>query len=444
MGKYKGRILFVIAGVILIIIWNFIYYFVLQYSFNLQVDLLFSILILFIGYYTGKNYDDSNEAVAALSKSEEKIKRLNEELQLVLQNITEVVFHTNSKGEFQFLNQSWEELTGYSLKESLHKNALHFISLHERHEFMRVLRRSISEKMEKTKIDFSFQTRNGQFRWGEVNIKINYTDKGELAGTVGTISDITERIHNEEELLEMNETLAIESQKLSVAGQLAAGIAHEVRNPLTSINGFLQLLRDDANDKAKEYLEIVFSEIKRIELVLSELLILAKPQSVTYKRINIIHTLDHVAKLLNTNAILYNIEIQTAFKQGELYIRGDENQLKQVFINLLKNAIEAMPHGGNIMIQAEMKENNKVELTFKDEGVGMKKQTLDKLGEPFFTTKTKGTGLGLTICLRILRDHSADIRVQSEQGQGTTFSIAFEAAQQQERKKREQIHNVYY
>jgi two-component system, sporulation sensor kinase C len=442
MGRYKGRILFVIAGVLLIIIWNFIYYFVLQYSFNLQVDLLFTTLILFIGYYTGKNYDDSNETVSALSKSEEKIKRLNEELQLVLQNITEVVFHTNSKGEFQFLNQSWEELTGYSLKESLHKNALHFISLHERHEILRILRRSISEQKEKTKIDFSFQTRNGQFRWGEVNIKLNYTEEGQLAGTVGTISDITERIHNEEELLEMNETLAIESQKLSVAGQLAAGIAHEVRNPLTSINGFLQLLRDDANEKAREYLEIVFSEIKRIELVLSELLILAKPQSVTYKRINIIYTLDHVAKLLNTNAILYNIEIQTAFKQEELYIRGDENQLKQVFINLLKNAIEAMPHGGNIMISAELKENNKVELTFKDEGIGMKKQTLDKLGEPFFTTKTKGTGLGLTICLRILRDHYADISVQSEQGEGTTFSITFEAAQQQERKKREQIQNV--
>ncbi|QWC24622.1 PAS domain S-box protein [Bacillus haikouensis] len=440
MTKYKGRILFIAAGALLIIIWDFIYYFVLHYSFNMQIDLLFTSLILFIGYYTGKNYDDSNETVSALSKSEEKIKRLNEELQLVLQNISEVVFHTNSKGEFQFLNQSWEDFTGYSLKESLHKNAMHFISLNERHEFLRVLRRSISEKKEKTKIDFSFQMRDGRYRWGEVNIKLNYDDDGKLAGTVGTISDITERVHNEEELLEMNETLAIESQKLSVAGQLAAGIAHEVRNPLTSINGFLQLLRDDADIKTKEYLEIVFSEIKRIELVLSELLILAKPQSVTYKRINIVETLDHVAKLLNTNAILYNIEIQTAFKQEELYIRGDENQLKQVFINLVKNAIEAMPHGGSIRIHAGMNDYNKVEISFKDEGVGMKKQVLDKLGEPFFTTKTKGTGLGLTICLRILRDHSADINVQSEQGEGTTFSIIFEAVQQQGRKKREQIH----
>ncbi|MCA1053641.1 PAS domain S-box protein [Rossellomorea aquimaris] len=442
MAKYKGRILFVTAGILLMIVWDFIYHFVLDYSFTWQVDLLFSALILFMGYYTGKNYDDSNEAVKALSKSEEQVKNLNEELQLVLQNISEVVFHTDSKGEFQFLNHSWEEFTGYKLKESLHKNALHFISLHERHEFLRVLRRSISQRIEKAKMDFSFQMRNGQFRWGEVNIKLNYDENGKLAGTVGTISDITERVHNEEELLEMNETLAIESQKLSVAGQLAAGIAHEVRNPLTSINGFLQLLRDDADEKTKEYLEIVFSEIKRIELVLSELLILAKPQSVTYKRINIVETLDHVAKLLNTNAILYNIEIQTSFEQEELYIRGDENQLKQVFINLVKNAIEAMPHGGNILIKAELTDFNKVELIFKDEGVGMEKHILDKLGEPFFTTKTKGTGLGFTICLRILRDHSADINVQSEQGEGTTFSIKFDAAQQQERKKREPLYSL--
>ncbi|MGG3912986.1 ATP-binding protein [Rossellomorea vietnamensis] len=435
--KYTGRIVSLLTGLLLIITWDFIYYFVLHYPVDLKVDMVFTILILFISYYMGKSYDVSHTTLAALRTSEERVKLLNEEMQHVLQSIDEVVFHTNAKGEFQFLNQSWEEFTGYTVKESLHKNALHFISLHERHEILRLVRQCIDLHREKTRMDIPYQKRDGQFRWGEVNIKLNYDGNGELLGTVGTISDITERVHNEEELMEMNETLAIESQKLSVAGQLAAGIAHEVRNPLTSINGFLQLLRDEADEKTKEYLGIVFSEIKRIELVLSELLILAKPQSVTYKRINIIETLDHVSKLLNTNAILYNIEIQTEFHEKELYIRGDENQLKQVFINLIKNAIEAMPHGGTITIHADFNSHNKVHLMFKDEGVGMKKETLDKLGEPFFTTKTKGTGLGLTICLRILRDHGADIRVQSEQGEGTTFHIMFDGVQSSERKKRE-------
>ncbi|BCB03533.1 ATP-binding protein [Bacillus sp. KH172YL63] len=437
---YRGRVISVLTGLFLVITWDFIYYFVLHYPIDVKVDAVYTLSIIFIGYYLGKNYDLSQTALTEIRKSEEKVKALNEEMQHVLQSIDEVVFHTNDKGEFQFLNASWEDFTGYTVKESLHKNALHFVSLHERHEFLRVVRQNASVKKEKIKMDFSYQKRDGQFRWGEVTIKMNYNSEGKLLGTVGTISDITARVHNEEELMEMNETLAIESQKLSVAGQLAAGIAHEVRNPLTSINGFLQLLRDEADDKTREYLGIVFSEIKRIELVLSELLILAKPQSVTYKRINIIETLDHVSKLLNTNAILYNIEIQTDFKDKELFIRGDENQLKQVFINLIKNAIEAMPHGGAITIQARNTSDNKVQVSFKDEGVGMKKETLDKLGEPFFTTKTKGTGLGLTICLRILKDHGADIRVQSEQGEGTTFHIIFEGVRPTDRKRRETLH----
>ncbi|WP_082892755.1 ATP-binding protein [Rossellomorea aquimaris] len=439
--KFRGRIISVLICLLIVITWDFIYYFVLDYPIHIKVDLVFTLMILFIGYYMGKYYDRSDEMLNAFRKSEEKVNLLNEEMQHVLQSIDEVVFHTNSVGEFQFLNKSWEDYTGYTVNESLNKTALHFISLNERHEIQRLLRSSIDKKREKMKIDISYQKRDGQYRWGEVNIKLNYNSAGMLIGTVGTISDITERVHNEEELMEMNETLAIESQKLSVAGQLAAGIAHEVRNPLTSINGFLQLMRDEADEKTKDYLEIVFSEIKRIELVLSELLILAKPQSVTYKRINIVETLDHVSKLLNTNAILYNIDIQTHFQKKELYIRGDENQLKQVFINIIKNAIEAMPHGGNITIKATLNQDNKVEVTFKDEGIGMKKEVLEKLGEPFFTTKTKGTGLGLTICLRILRDHSADIRVQSEQGEGTSFHIHFDAAQGIERKKREYVHN---
>ena len=438
---YRGRIISILTGLLLVITWDFIYYFVLHYPVDLKVDMVFTILILFISYYMGKHYDVSHKTLASLKESEKKARILNEEMQHVLQSVDEVVFHTNAKGEFQFLNHSWEEFTGYTVKESLHKNALHFISLTERHEILRLVRQSISLKRDKTKMDFSYHKRDGEFRWGEVNIKLTYNVDGELSGIVGTISDITERVHNEEELIEMNETLAIESQKLSVAGQLAAGIAHEVRNPLTSINGFLQLLRDSADEKTNEYLGIVFSEIKRIELVLSELLILAKPQSVTYKRINIIETLEHVSKLLNTNAILYNIEIQTNFREREMYIRGDENQLKQVFINLIKNAIEAMPHGGTITILAAVNAHNKVQLTFKDEGVGMKKETIDKLGEPFFTTKTKGTGLGLTICLRILRDHGADIRVQSEQGEGTTFHILFDGVQASERKRREVLQN---
>ncbi|WJV28801.1 PAS domain-containing protein [Rossellomorea sp. AcN35-11] len=126
--KYRGRIVSVIIGLLLVLTWDFVYYFVLQYPVDLNVDIFFTLLILFISYYMGKHYDISHKALAALRKSEERVKLLNEEMQHVLQSIDEVVFHTNSKGEFQFLNQPWEDYTGYTVKESLHKNALHFIS----------------------------------------------------------------------------------------------------------------------------------------------------------------------------------------------------------------------------------------------------------------------------------------------------------------------------
>ena len=152
---YRGRIVSVLIGLLLVLTWDFIYYFVLHYPVDLKVDLVFTLLILFISYYMGKNYDTSYKTLAALRKSEERVKLLNEEMQHVLQSIDEVVFHTNSKGEFQFLNQSWEDYTGYTVKESLHKNALHFISLHERHEILRMVRQSISMRREKMKMERS-------------------------------------------------------------------------------------------------------------------------------------------------------------------------------------------------------------------------------------------------------------------------------------------------
>jgi two-component system, sporulation sensor kinase C len=425
MSKYRGRVAGMLIVFLLVIIWDFIFYFLLENSINLPLDLLYTVILCVVGFYSGKFYDINNNNLQEMKEKEAENKKINDEMQHVLQNIEEVVFRTDEKGHFLYLNQAWQSLSGYSVIESLYKNAFHFLSLGDRQEILPLLKRLKDEGKDKHKFDVSYQKKEGGILWGEIHLKFHYDNNGRFIGTVGTIMDITDRIHTEEELLEMNEELAIESQKLAVAGQLAAGIAHEVRNPLTSISGFLQLMRDNATKKQKEYLDIIFAEIKRIELVLGELLILAKPQAVVFKEFNIVDTLYNVSQLLNTNAILYNVNIHTEFQKNTLNIRGDENQLKQVFINLIKNGIESMSNGGTITIKAG-KDNGKVFVSVEDEGAGMKKETLDKLGEPFFTTKTKGTGLGLTICLRILRDHRADVQVQSFEGEGTTFRLNFE------------------
>ncbi len=428
MRSYWGRLIGVVSVVVLITMWNVIFYRFSDHPFLFYQDISIILLVLIMGYFLGSLYDRNHRSLKRLRMSEENYKRLNEEMKHVLENVQEVVFHTDNKGNFRYLNQSWESFSGYTVNESLDRNSWHFLSLKERHEVKPIIRDCISNKIEKQKLDFKYKKKDGSVFWCEVNIKFFYNHQG-FIGAVGTLSDITDRVHLEEELLEMNETLAMESQKFAVAGQLAAGIAHEVRNPLTSINGFLQLISDSEDGKKEEYLGIVFSEIKRIEQVLNELLILAKPQAISHTDFNIIEVFDQVSKLLTTNAILYNVTIEKDFPSEPIYIKGDENQLKQVFINLIKNAIEASTFGGIIRLGIK-KEKYRLVLSFEDEGVGMSKETLKKLWDPFYTTKASGTGLGLSICLRILKDHNATVRVHSEEGVGTGFYISFQAIDQ--------------
>ncbi|MHC0036287.1 PAS domain S-box protein [Pseudoneobacillus sp. C159] len=228
------------------------------------------------------------------------------------------------------------------------------------------------------------------------------------------IRDISERKKTQE--------LMINSEKLSVAGKLAAGIAHEVRNPLTAIKGFIQLIEHKYQED-HTYFDIISSEINRIEIILNELLILAKPQKLKFEKCRLRVVLDHVVTLINTEAIMNNVEIDTQYEFKNLWINGDENQLKQVFINILKNAIEAMPKGGKITVEVKEFEYKKVKIQFIDCGIGIPKRLLDRIGEPFFTTKQGGTGLGLMISKEIIENHNGSFSIQSGEN-GTTVEIA--------------------
>src|SRR5690606_5088484 len=243
-------------------------------------------------------------------------------------------------------------------------------------------------------------------------IGIPTTYFGESAVQV-IIRDISDRIKAEE--------LMIKSEKLSIAGQLAAGIAHEIRNPLTAIKGFLQLFNDDFDGK-QNYFDIIFSELNRIELILSELLLLAKPSEIKFKNKDIRTILRDVVTLLETQAILQNIQINIEFQNEESIITCDENQIKQVFINLIKNSIDAMENGGNIYIRSIVTQEF-IYLLFIDEGCGIPKSILDRIGEPFYTTKEKGTGLGLMVSYNIIENHNGEIKVDSKENEGTTFEI---------------------
>lgn len=227
------------------------------------------------------------------------------------------------------------------------------------------------------------------------------------------IRDITERKKTHE--------LLLNSEKLNVAGQLAAGIAHEVRNPLTAIKGFLQLMESE-EDQNRPYFEIIQSEMDRIELILSELLVMAKPHELKFEAVDLINLLENVKTLIDTQAIINGIQIETHYNYHNFIINCDRNQLKQVFINILKNAIEAMPEGGLITIEVKQYGFNMVKVYFQDTGKGMSQEILKRVGEPFFTTKEDGTGLGVMISKQIIENHGGTINIWSDE-QGTLIEV---------------------
>ena len=254
---------------------------------------------------------------------------------------------------------------------------------------------------------------DGETRYVEVSSRLIHYE-GEEA-ILSVFEDVT---HKKEE----TEGLLQQSDKLAVVGQMAAGIAHEVRNPLTSIRGFIQLFASKyKNDQ--QYFNLVLSELDRINMIVGEFLVLAKPMAVEFKDIEINHLIKDVVTLINTQAVMKNIQIIVEYEPNVPTIVCEKNQLKQVFINLLKNAIEAMPNGGIIEVKVELQREGKVSINVSDQGVGIPEDQIPKLGEPFYTTKETGTGLGLMTSFKIIENHDGEINISSKENMGTTVEV---------------------
>lgn len=213
------------------------------------------------------------------------------------------------------------------------------------------------------------------------------------------------------------------SEKLNVISQLAASVAHEVRNPMTSINGFLQLIKLDDNLTAKQrnYIDISLSELTRAQEIINDYLSLAKPNNKSEQVVNVGKELNKTIELMTSYTNIQNVEIISTI-EDQLFIRGNTDEIKQVFINILKNGIEAISNNGKIHIQAQAI-NNDVVISITDNGLGMTKEQLLRIGTPFYSTKEKGTGVGLTISFQIIAQMKGKIEITSEVGDGTTFLI---------------------
>jgi len=232
------------------------------------------------------------------------------------------------------------------------------------------------------------------------------------------------------EVIEKNKYLRqrlVKSEKLEAVEQMGAAISHEIRNPLTSAIGFAQLLQDSTleKDKRTQYLAILKGELESAERVIQDYLTFSKPLIETVEALDTHKELNHVIKLLQPLANQQSVKVITNFSTNGL-IEGDRQKFHQCFINIIKNAIESMPHGGELNIDTLMRSSNIV-IQIKDTGEGMTKEQLTRLGEPYYSTKgAKGTGLGVMVVYSLVRAMKGTIEVKSEVGRGTIFQFSFQ------------------
>jgi len=215
------------------------------------------------------------------------------------------------------------------------------------------------------------------------------------------------------------------ADRLATIGELAAGAAHEIRNPLTAIRSSLQYLEAKQTDATtKQLLSSALLETARINEIVSALLAFSRPTEIVRERHDLLPTLDESLELVSFQARTQNVAVRRLFPEGSLSVLGDKSQLKQLFLNLFLNAIQAMPAGGTLTVEALRKDGPKAVVTVADTGEGIPEENLDRVFDPFYTTKKSGTGLGLSICYNIVKSHGGEIEVKSRVGQGATILVS--------------------
>lgn len=375
--------------------------------------------------------------IVGVSRDISTQRRVARELEEARSQFESVVKHTadaisivDSNGLLLMVNRAWENLYGWTSDEVIGKFSP---TVTNKSDLANFSAGKVLESFERTVV-----RKNGERVDVSITASPVYSPEGTAVGASFISKDISERKRSEE--------IVRRSEKLALAGELAAGIAHEIRNPLTSIQGFLQLMRTQFKP---EYLDILLPEVRRIDEITDELLLLSRPQAEHQESTNMAWLLHDVVKLMESQANMYNVSIHQNISSGLPRIRCVKSQIKQVVINLIKNAIEAMPTGGNICLTLRpalnedvgsapvngtsdavgatsdngLGQSHGVRLSVVDDGPGIPTEKLEQLGQPFYTTKERGTGLGLMVTYRIVQNHNGTIQVTSRPGKGTSFDI---------------------
>ncbi|MCK4224355.1 MAG: PAS domain S-box protein [candidate division Zixibacteria bacterium] len=359
--------------------------------------------------------------------------KISNYLNNILESLTSGVVAINLKGEITLFNRAAEEILGYKTDEVLGR------------KYGEIMGKEVKEKMT---LSFTLKSKRLHINEekevlakGGKKIPLGFSTSlltdgdNHILGAVEVFFDLSKLKELEEEVTRV--------RTLAALGEMAATVAHEVKNPLGGIRGFADLLDRDLEegDPRKKSVEKIMEGIETLDKIVLGLLNYTKPIKLDLHQVEFISFMDEVIKFfeIDLEREKKKIDIVRKYPERTLLCRIDPEQFRQVILNLLHNATQAMPHGGRIMVQVNEEregrgtpqnslrihpEAKKIVLKISDTGTGMSKATLDKLFTPFFTTKEHGTGLGLSTVKRIVEAHRGDIRVESEIGKGTTVFVS--------------------
>jgi len=266
---------------------------------------------------------------------------------------------------------------------------------------------------------------------GDLEYRIPVTGEDELSELAQSFNRMTGALKRREAEIRRNQEQLIESGKLAAVGELAAGVAHEIGNPLAAISGYLQLLRKAPEEKTSHYISELEKEAGFIDSIIRQLLDFSRPTQKDRKLFDVSDAVDEALRMLSFHKMMKGIKINYERCDKSLKINGNYREIVQAVLNLTMNSVQAMQGEGEVNLIARATEGHVV-LIISDNGPGIPRQQIQHIFEPFYTTRSAGTGLGLSITYRIIENHGGEITVRSSEGEGTQFTIRLPRAQNQE------------
>lgn len=356
-----------------------------------------------------------------------RLREAHDFMNKIIQSTPDAIMAADITGNIIIWNRAAEEILGYQADEVIGK--MHITKIYPDDVAYKVMKMIRSPEQGGVGMFRSqpvrYVRRDGKTIEGNLSAAMIYDDEGNEVATVSSFVDITERIEMERVLRNTREQL-LQSEKLAAMGRLTSQIAHELNNPLYGIMNTLELLKSEIppENKRRRLLDMSLSEIVRLSEMLRKMLSFSKPEHEEKKQVDVNVIIDEILMLHEKQLQEHNIKIKTEFDNELNKVVASTSQLRQVFLNMISNARDAMADGGILTVRTFV-ENGFVNIQFADNGVGIRKENIDKIFDSFFTTKSsvKGVGLGLSVCYGFIKDHGGNIKVKSAPDKGTTFTI---------------------